>query len=181
MVINSLEVILIILFLISCFYIFYKIVNCKKEIEEKNIKLIQFYLDSKFINKTLVDSLKYSNSINFSKDLIEQIRSYYNLDEIVIINSVARVNKTFTTKTNIQFTKEFIESMVCKLNGHSIQEFKMQIMENEYILYMSKLSSEDQNDGIVIGVESAPSILNKNEKLGLENLINLLKYRLLYD
>ena len=99
----------------------------------------------------------------------------------MIIDSITKINKNFTTKTNIQFTKESIEPMVCKLSGHTIQEFKMQIMENEYILYMSKLSSEDQNDGIVIGVELAPSILNKNEKLGLENLINLLKYRLLYD
>mgnify|MGYP006073655903 CR=1 FL=1 len=181
MIMNSLEIILTILFVISCFYIFYRIINCKKEIEEKNIKLMQFYLDSKFMNKALVDSLKYSNSINFCKDLIEQIKSYYNLDEIVIIDSITKINKNFTTKTNIQFTKESIEPMVCKLSGHTIQEFKMQIMENEYILYMSKLSSEDQNDGIVIGVELAPSILNKNEKLGLENLINLLKYRLLYD
>jgi hypothetical protein len=99
----------------------------------------------------------------------------------VIIDSITKINKIFTTKTNIQFTKENIEPMVRKLNGDSIQEFKMQIMENEYILYMSKLSSEGQNDGVVIGVESAPSILNKNEKLGLENLINLLKYRLFYD
>ena len=74
MVVNSLGIVLTILVITIQVYAWYKISRYQKEIDEKNMQLMQFYLDSRFINKSLVDSLKASHSINFCKDLIERIK-----------------------------------------------------------------------------------------------------------
>ena len=40
---------------------------------------------------------------------------------------------------------------------------------------------KDAGDGVIICVENSPSLLNKNEAISLENCINLLKTRLVYE
>jgi hypothetical protein len=184
MVVSSLGVILTVLVVTIHVNACYKIMRYKKEVDEKNMQLMQFYLDAKFINKALVDSLKLSHSINFCKDLIERIKDYYHLEEIIIIDSltnIAVVNKNINKDMNILFTKEDIKPMLHELTGHGVKEFKMKIKGKEYVLHVSKLSSIEKSDGVIICVELAPSLLNKNEKLGLENSVNLLKNRLFYD
>ncbi|MDP4709449.1 MAG: hypothetical protein NWS20_05585 [Rickettsiaceae bacterium] len=184
MVVNSLGIVLTILVITIQVYAWYKISRYQKEIDEKNMQLMQFYLDSRFINKSLVDSLKASHSINFCKDLIERIKDYYHLEEIVIIDSVtkiAEVNKNLSKDTSIAFTKEDIKPILNQLIRHEIKEFKMMSGGKDYILHISKLSTTAKSDGVIICIESTPSLLNKHEKLGLENALNLLKNRLFYD
>lgn len=184
MVVSSLGVILTVLVVTIHVQACYKIMKYKKEVDEKNMQLMQFYLDSRFMNKALVDSLKFPHSINFCKDLIEKIKDYYHLEEIIIIDSVTNIieiNKNINKDMNILFTKEDIAPILHELMGHEVKEFNMKIKEQEYVLHISKLSSIEKSDGVIICVELAPSLLNKNEKLGLENSINLLKNRLFYD
>ena len=107
MVVSSLGVILTVLVVTIHVNACYKIMRYKKEVDEKNMQLMQFYLDAKFINKALVDSLKLSHSINFCKDLIERIKDYYHLEEIIIIDSltnIAVVNKNINKDMNILFS-----------------------------------------------------------------------------
>lgn len=164
---------------------FYKISQYKKKIDKKNKQLMQFYLDTKFISKGLVDSLVAPHSTNFCNSLIEQIKNYYNLEEIIIIDSVRMLAEkdphTTTKNAVINFVKADIEPMLRMLSGHNIKKFNMKISDEEYVLYVSKLVATEENDGVIICVEMAPSLLNKNEKISLENSINLLKNRLLYE
>ena len=57
-------------------------------VDEKNIQLMQLYLDSKFINKGLIDSLKSLSSTDFCALFIQHVKDYYNLSEIIVIDSV---------------------------------------------------------------------------------------------
>ena len=47
------------------FYSFYKLQKKEEVIIEKNKQLMQIYLNSQFINKVLIDSLKISHSLDF--------------------------------------------------------------------------------------------------------------------
>jgi hypothetical protein len=51
----------------------------------------------------------------------------------------------------------------------------------QYVLYLSRLMEKDEGDGLIVCVEKTPALLNKNEKISLENCINLLKTRLIYE
>ena len=72
--------------------------------------------------------------------------------------------------------------MLESIEGHDLKDFKINIGGMDYIIYLSKLSAaSEDNDGVVICVENAPSLLRKNEYIGLKNCISLLKNRLIYD
>lgn len=59
----------------------------------------------------------------------------------------------------------------------------LQFMHNnkKYCLYITSITPEIVNDGLIIALESHPILLSKNEMISLENSINLLKTRLMYN
>ncbi len=163
----------------------YQMIQYKKTIDKKNMQLMQLYLDSKFIYKGLVDSLKSVSSTDFCSFFIAQIKDYYNLEEIIIIDSVKMMGKERTSIKKgsvIEFAKSDVEKMLRSVKGHDLKNFDTTIGGTDYVLYISRLAvADDDNDGVIICVESAPSLLSNNEKIGLKNCISLLKNRLLYD
>lgn len=164
----------------------YQAFKYKRVIDEKNIQLMQLYLDSKFIYKGLIDSLKSLSSTDFCSFFIQQIKDYYNLEEIIVIDSVKMMGeerKSIRKGISIEFAKSDIESMLKSVTGHDLNEFEINISDIDYVVYLSRLSgsSDEENDGVIICVETAPSLLSKNEKIGLKNCVSLLKNRLMYD
>lgn len=94
----------------------------------------------------------------------------------------------FKTKTISLLKKEIYNFVQCNL--HILKEkFKTKdvvvlntkIKNKKYILYIAELAQGIDCDGFIICVENFPSLLSKNELLGLESNINLLKTRLFYD
>jgi hypothetical protein len=56
----------------------------------------------------------------------------------------------------------------------------IELREKTYEIYVSRIVSRDEGDGLIVCVEHAPTLLSRQEKISLENSINLLKTRLLY-
>lgn len=101
MVSSNFWMVLVIVIMLLQIAVFYKIAGYKKMIDQKNIQLIQFYLDTKFICKGLIDSLRISDPLEFCKGLIAEVKEYYNLEDIIIINSI----KIFDDENNTAFRK----------------------------------------------------------------------------
>jgi hypothetical protein len=165
--------------------VLYQVVRYRRTIDEKNVQLMQLYLDSKFIYKGLIDSLKSVNSTDFCSFFIQQIKDYYNLEDIVIIDSVKMMGnerKSIKKGSGVEFSRPDIEKMAQSVRGYDMYEFEANIGGKDYTLYFSKLATaSENNDGVIICIESRPSLLSKNEKIGLKNCVGLLKNRLVYD
>lgn len=167
-------------------YLLFKIVfDWKKGLDKKNLNLMQLYLELKFLYKNLILSTQTSSSENFCIELILAIKEYYNLEEVIVVDSI---HMEFKTKTISLLKKEIYNFVQCNL--HTLKEkFKTKdvvvlntkINNKKYILYIAELAQGIDCDGFIICVENFPSLLSKNELLGLEFNINLLKTRLFYD
>jgi archaellum biogenesis ATPase FlaH len=65
-----------------------KIFTYKKLLDEKNIQIIQHYLDGKFLYKNLVNSISMSNASEFCIQLIKDVKEYHNLEDVIVIDSI---------------------------------------------------------------------------------------------
>lgn len=186
MISNEIMIVIILLAISIQFFVVFKIINYKKIIDEKNLRLVQFHLDSKFIYKGLVSSLSVSESSKFCANLISQIKDYYNLDEFLVVDSIKMITNT-TDGTNkvknivFSYIRDNINKIFFRLNEYHLKTIEIVSNNIEYTLHISKLVSEEGNDGMIICVEQSPSLLNSQEIIGLENCINLLKTRLFYE
>jgi len=81
------NIIILIAILLQCILVA-SVLKYRKRLDEQNKKLIQFYLDAKFICKHLVESLTISDSSNFCNALLHEIKEYYNLDDILVVDSI---------------------------------------------------------------------------------------------
>lgn len=156
----------------------------KKDIQNKNIRLIQFYLDMKFIWKGLTDSLNITNTAEFCHKLIEDIKDYFSLDDIIIIDSLkmARDEKNTPLRRKvIEYIKNSSPRIEKLLKNNSFFTMQYTLDDNDYTLYVTSITPDIVNDGLIIAVESHPILLSKNELVSLENSINLLKTRLMYN
>lgn len=75
---------------------------------------------------------------------------------------------------NLIFLKE-------KFKAEDIVVLNTTINNRKYVLHIAELAQGVDCDGFIICVENSPSLLSKNELLGLESNINLLKTRLFYN
>ena len=164
--------------------LFYKVINYKKILDNKNIQLIQFHLDTKFICKGLIDSLCISDPVAFCNALIKKIKEYYNLEDIIIIDSLSMIdgeNNTAIRSEILKFIQKNMQQISKNLHDHKLTKVNIDNSRMQYVLYLSRLMGKGEGDGLVICVENSPALLNKNEKTSLENCINLLKTRLVYE
>jgi len=183
MVINNnnlvgLALILLQIMLVAAVFIY------KKRLGDQNKKLIQFYLDAKFICKHLIECLTVSDSLAFCNVLIKEIKEYYNLQDILIIDSMDLLNGENNTKDRadiIEYIKTNIEGITSHIMEHHLLKISAVIGGKQKVLYVSHLMEKDDGSGMVVCIEDAPSLLTEQEKTSLENCINLLKTRLLYE
>ena len=111
----------------------------KKTLDQKNVQLIQFYLDTKFFCKGLIDSLKMSDSSKFCNNLIHEIKDYYNLEDIMIIDSLKMTdgeNSTRVRSTIIEYTKNHLEELQKELDNHKLAKAVIQHDDSTTMLYI---------------------------------------------
>jgi len=167
-------------------YLFFKTATeWKKGLDRKNLSLMQLYLELKFLYKNLTYSTQASSGGNFCIELISSIKEYYNLEVLIIIDSI---HMEFKSKTSNLFEREIynflhpnLTSLKEKFQTQDLVVLEIKINDRKYVLYIAELASGIDCDGFIICVENYPSLLSKNELLGLESNVNLLKTRLFYD
>ncbi len=170
----------------GCFIFFVLITmvfKYKKLLDEKNVQLIQFYLDTKFLYKNLVDSISISDTSAFCSGLIKNIKEYYNLEDIIIIDSIKMIsgeNNTVLRNEIITYIQENLAKINSNIHEYKLTKFNCITIQKTYEIYVSRIVSTDESDGLIVCVECSPTLLSQQERTSLENSINLLKTRLLY-
>lgn len=165
-------------------YVLHLLWSCKKEMQSKNVRLIQFYLDMKFMSKGLNDSLGITNTTEFCYKLMEDIKDYFSLDDIIIVDSLRMAKDEKNTplrRSAIEFTKRNSPKIKKLLTKSSFFTLDFVHDNEKYTLYITSITPDIVNDGLIIAVESHPILLSKNELISLENIVNLLKNRLMYS
>ena len=154
-----------------------------KYCDRKNQKLIQLYLELKFLHKNLNNLENSLTSLNFSFELIESIKEYYNLEEIIIFDSINMEFKTSRPKVLKKEIHDFLQKNFTRISKNfTTQEYiknKIKVNGKEYVLYIFKLAYN--SDGFVVCVEDFPSLLTNYELLGLATNVALLKVNLLHE
>lgn len=155
MINNQLTICLILIVIGIQFFTMFKINKYKKIIDEKNIKLVQFYLDTKFMYKGLINSLSIPESAKFCAELIGQIKDYYNLEELFIIDSLSMMipNNNKLKNEIAKAVKTDIDKSFYQSKLHSLKTSLINVGNKEYILHISKLTPGEDSDGVIICVE----------------------------
>ncbi|QQV75596.1 hypothetical protein H6P87_01158 [Rickettsia tillamookensis] len=83
---NILYPLLISIFIFLVVVVISKITGYKKTLKEKNLSIIQFYLDKKFLHNHLNKNLKSPRTENYANSFLENIKSYFKLDDIRVIS-----------------------------------------------------------------------------------------------
>ncbi len=182
-VMSSVSTIFFIIILLSYIFLVNKNIRYKKKLDEKNVSLIQFYLDTKFLCDSLVSSLQTSNSINFCSKMIHRLKDYYSLEDIIVVDSVQMIlseNTTILRSKVLNFVENNLEKVMNRLQNHNLIKFYFISDNSSYELYISKIVSLEDSQGMIICIEKAPTLLSKQELESLESCINLLKNRLIF-
>lgn len=83
---NIIYPLLISIFLFFVVVVITKIMKYEKTLKEKNLSIIQFYLDKKFLHNNLTKSFKTPRSKNYAEFFLENIKIYFKLDDIKVIS-----------------------------------------------------------------------------------------------
>lgn len=183
----SLSQIIIFLIFTQCFCL-YKIFYHRSMSQKKDIKLIQNYLDMKLLQEMLSDNLTITNDKEFYSHAISLITEYFDLDKIIIIDSLKEAsdcisdhddNNDDTYQKIIKYLTIHKQDFIDTLSANQLFLLEMNAKDYDLNLHISYLISDESSDGMVICVESASSALSKVETDTLAAVINLLKKRLL--
>lgn len=166
----------------------YQIFHHRTTIERKNIKLIQLYLDAKFVLKCINGSIASNSALDAAYLLIDYIKDYYGFEDIITLNlkisSPISINSNLTSNV-IEYVGKIRNRINdgLRLNNFFIDSFSYN--NNIYNLYISscKNKSDDlRNDtGFIIGVDRNPKKLSEKDITSLESSINLLKLNISYS
>ena len=80
----------------------------------------------------------------------------------------------------VEFVRRNEHQIFINKGNNNLLSTTASLLESRDVLYISKLSDMDKNDGLVICIEAFPSLLAKHEVDSLSNCISLLKTRLFY-
>lgn len=157
----------------------------KNTFDRKNVKLIQLYLELKFLHKNINKSLEGFLAENFCAELRDSIKEYYNLEEIIIFDSVRmelRTDGSRALKSAIQnFLQHNLNQLQESFRGRDFLSQKIGVNNKDYIIHICELAPEISYDSFIICVEQHPTLLTQNELLGLESNIKLLRTGLFYE
>ncbi len=168
---------LVILFIIYAVLV-YKLILYKKIIKQKNIQLMKFYLDMKFLEKNLYDCFQVNDNLLCCNKLIDNIKIYYTLEDLLIIDLI---NKSYDTQNLslqskiISYIAKNIERIEYRLKQEVFLEASIEYLDTEYILHISAIKTASFNNGLVVCIESKMGLLTQFELHSLRNSINLLK------
>ena len=167
-----------------CIYFLKQLLN-GKGLDRKNLSLMPLSLKLKFLYKNLAHTTQSSSSENFCTELMLSIKEYYNLEEIMVIDSIHIEFKprdiSFLKKEVYNFPLGNLISLKEKFKTTDTVVLNTTINNRKYVLYIAELAQGIDCNGFIIYIENFPSLLSKSELLGLESNIKLLKMRLFYN
>ncbi|HJD55934.1 MAG TPA: hypothetical protein LFW21_04795 [Rickettsia endosymbiont of Pyrocoelia pectoralis] len=146
-----------------------KIIKYEKTLKEKNLSIIQFYLDKKFLHNNLEKSFKSPKAENYAHSFLESVKAYFGLDDVKIISKEemlkdAELSLLFKDKLE-EFTTAFLlkpEKDITIL--YEVLHYKEANDKTEHRLYIylppDKIKSQDIKNFIYV---KSPRKLNKDE------------------
>jgi hypothetical protein len=148
----------------------------QNKIKHKNTRLIQFYLDKKFINKII---LTYLNSDKpqdkFCLELIESIKEYFCLDDIIIINNFGLEN-TLLGKQIEDFVKDnYSQLKLQQEQSNNMISTTINITQGSFKLYLNRASNSHEPKSLIICALKEPPSLSTDDIHSLESATNLLR------
>ncbi len=151
-----------------------KLSSLKKELDDKNVRLIQFYLDKKFINKSIVNLAYYYEIDQSHLDFIENIKNYFQIEDIVMLTKNNSIFKTSSSNKQLdKFVQDKVAHQNLDLQPFYISSESILTKQGQYKLYFYPYLENSFNN-IIICVKKEPGSLNKDEISTLKDLLNLL-------
>jgi hypothetical protein len=155
----------------------------RKKIHDKDQKLMQLYIDNKFINSLIVNIL--CNQDNTRPSLVGVIKDYFELDDIVVTRCSDLQYGNLTNITSFLSQKKLQEVMETYYNNNKAKQSKKitKMLEflvtdySEYILYIFFANEIDQES--IICIKHQSNEITRDEVAHLNTAIHLLKYSLL--
>lgn len=179
----SLNLIIMVLVLLQGMSL-YQLYYYRSRFKKKDLQLIQYYLDIKFLHNILADNFLISNDKDFCMNGIAFAKEYFNLDEIIMIDSIKELSaldgeKDSLKRSVIRYIAMHKEDFSDTLSESELLQLKTIIQNHDTNLYVSPFISDESSDGMIICVETSPSLLSEMEVATLTAFINLLKKRML--
>lgn len=172
----------VIFLVVTLIALLWEVIQQQRTIDKKNTELIKYHLDAKFMRKCLLESIEITDSGMFCHNFVKKIQEYYYLEDIIIIDSLygtPKKKQTILRKMITNYIKDHVEEITFKLNSTNLIRTNIILQHQSYILYISRILSYRENNSFIICVEKSPSLLAHQERISLENSINLLRNRML--
>ncbi|WP_341793706.1 MULTISPECIES: hypothetical protein [unclassified Rickettsia] len=106
-------------FLATIISLIIQLLGYKKELtefEKKEMRLMGFYMDKKFLNASLVKNFEFQDSEKYSDSFLESVKLYYKLEELKII-SIQELEED--KELNFLF-KELLDNTIKEFLSHPI-------------------------------------------------------------
>ncbi|WP_342270591.1 hypothetical protein [Rickettsia endosymbiont of Orchestes rusci] len=159
-----------------------QLLHYKKKIVENDLRIIQFYLDKKFLDNKLTKNFELQNSQKYPDSFFEDVKFYFKLDDVRII-SVQELDKdkelSFLFKEKLDtsiaaFSSEpqgniaaLYQVLDRKLNTESDHVHRLYVF-----LPRDKINQKNQKTLIYVKI---PYIFNKDELETLDIYMHLVK------
>lgn len=160
---NIVYPLLISIFLFLVVFVITKIVKYEKTLKEKNLNIIQLYLDKKFLHNNLTSSFKAPKPQNYAESFLENIKIYFKLDDIRVIS-----RKDLAKDEELRFLfKDKLEKLATEFLSEAkkdIEALHEILCDKEHRLYVYMLydQAKKQDTQNLIYVKS-PYKFSKNE------------------
>ncbi len=150
-----------------------------KELRHKDLKLMQYYLDKKFLYNSITSGTNKLEIRTFQIDLIENIKIYFQLDEIIVIRHEEIASGL---QENGSFKKQLYDCILTHYQqqpANAAQSIITSIEhnKNKYTIFMFFRPKEKERKKyeVIVCTKNAKEILSKDEIMTLDMLINLLR------
>ncbi len=159
-----------------------KLWRYEKILKEKDLKVIQFYLDKKFLHNQLTKNFEFPPSQNYILSFLENIKFYFKLDDIRIISQEELAEDK---ELSFLFKQELEDSISSFLASTKKEITAFQVLNAEtntdkpnsshqLYVYLSKDKINQPNLKNLIYVK-APYIFNKDERETMDIYLHLAK------
>lgn len=167
---------------ISCLSL-WRLFSYKKIIDKKNKRLIEHHLDIRFLSKIMRDSILITNTKIFSKKFMKDVKQYYNLEYIFVIESCDEITLNCSNIFEIKVVKKIKDSLDKIKDGlkKSIVVKNILYIENESYLLLIFAMIDLDHESFIVCVEKIPTLLDDYEIASLNNSLNVLRTRLIYS
>ncbi|MGX6960967.1 MAG: hypothetical protein ACIPMY_07245 [Rickettsia endosymbiont of Pentastiridius leporinus] len=176
---NIVYPLLISIFIFIVVVVITKIIKYEKILKEKNLSIIQLYLDKRFLHNNLAKNFKSPKAENYAHSFLENIKAYFGLEEVKIISEEEVVKDEELSLLFKDKLEELATSFLSEAEKditalYEVLHNKETSDKKEHILYVylppDKIKAQDIKNLIYI---KSPRKLNKDELETLDIYIHM--------